>query len=197
MVRGFVAAVAVIVAATAAFWPATEGFRVFTTEGARRLEVARSPRSLPAVVLEDQDGRRVGPEWLRGRVVLVEFVYTRCPTVCSTLGETFGRLSRALPGVALLSVTFDIEHDGRAELKDYAIRHGADGDRWRVVRPTGGGDLRELLDTAGVVVIPDPWGGYQHNAAIHLVDGRGRLVRILDFEPLSALIDEVTPWLAS
>jgi len=99
--------------------------------------------------------------------------------------------------VTLLSISFDIEHDGRAELKDYAIRHGADGDRWRVVRPTGGGDLRDLLDTAGVVVIPDPWGGYQHNAAIHLVDGRGRLVRVLDFEPLSALIDEVTPWLAS
>lgn len=197
MVRALTAAMAVIIIAVAAFWSATEGFRVFTTEGARRLEVARSPRPLPAVVLEDQDGRRVGPEWLRGRLVLVEFVYTRCPTICSTLGEAFGRLAHALPGVALLSISFDLEHDGRAELKDYAIRHGADGDRWRVVRPTAPGDLRELLDTAGVVVIPDPWGGYQHNAAVHLLDHRGRLVRILDFEPLSALIDEVTPWLAS
>jgi protein SCO1/2 len=40
--------------------------------------------------------------------------------------------------------------------------------------------LRALLDTFGVVVIPDGMGGFVHNAAIHLVDEEGRLGAIYD-----------------
>ncbi|CAA7624978.1 SCO family protein [Magnetospirillum sp. SS-4] len=197
MWRSLLAALAVTLAAAGAFASATDGFRVVTTEGARRLAVEQAPRPFPRVPLEDQDGRPVLAESLRGRVVLVEFIYTRCPTVCSTLGEAFARVARALPGTTLLSISFDIDHDGPEELRHYAARHGADGRHWRVVRPTSRHDLDRLLDAAGVVVIPDGWGGYQHNAAVHLLDHDGRLVRILDFEPVAALIDEVRPWLRS
>lgn len=197
MMRSLLSALVVVSVAMTMFWSATEGFRVFTTEGARRLAVEQAPHQLPATTLEDQDGRLFRLDSLRGRVVLVEFIYTRCPTVCSTLGDVFSRLARALPRTALLSISFDIEHDGRDDLKQYATRHGADGDTWRVVRPTSRQDLKRLLESAGVVVIADGWGGYQHNAAIHLLDGQGRLARILDFAPLSTLIDEVTPWLNS
>lgn len=197
MMRSLFLALTVTVIAMAAFWSATEGFRVFTTEGARRHAVEQAPRQLPAVILEDQDGRAFGLDSLQGRIVLVEFIYTRCPTVCSALGDVFARLARVLPGTALLSISFDIEHDGRDQLRQYADSHGADGDEWRVVRPLNRQDLQQLLDEAGVVVIADGWGGYQHNAAVHLLDHRGRLARILDFDPLSVLIDEVTPWLKS
>lgn len=195
--RSLLSVLAVVVVAVATFWSATEGFRVFTTEGARRLAVEQAPHQLPAVTLEDQDGRLFRLDSLRGRLVLVEFIYTRCPTVCSRLGEVFNQLAHALPGITLLSISFDIEHDGRDQLKQYAAGHGADGDGWRVVRPTSRQDLKELLVSAGVVVIADGWGGYQHNAAVHLLDRQGRLAGILDFEPLSVLIDEVTPWLNS
>ncbi|CAA7620913.1 Electron transport protein SCO1/SenC [Candidatus Terasakiella magnetica] len=197
MMRSLFLALTVAVIAMAVFGSATEGFRVFTTEGARRYAVEQAPHQLPAVTLEDQDGRSFSLDSLQGRVVLIEFIYTRCPTVCSALGDVFARLARALPGTVLLSISFDIEHDGRAELRRYADSHGADGDEWRVARPVHGQDLGPLLDGAGVVVIADGWGGYQHNAAVHLLDRHGRLVRILDFDPLSVLIDEVTPWLKS
>ena len=40
------------------FWWATDGFTAFTAETARRVEILRSPRPLPMVTLEDQDGNK-------------------------------------------------------------------------------------------------------------------------------------------
>ena len=53
-------------------------------------------------------------------------------------------------------------------------------------------DLAAWLRTFGIVVIPDGYGGYEHNAALHLVDERGRLVRILDL----GATDEAASFLA-
>ena len=45
-----------------------------------------------------------------------------------------------------------------------------------------------LLSAFGAVAVPDGLGGYEHNAAIHLLDDAGRLVRISDIEAPQAFI---------
>ena len=42
------------------------------------------------------------------------------------------------------------------------------------------GALERLKKSFGITVIPDSFGGFTHNAAIHLVDPRGRLVDVFD-----------------
>jgi cytochrome oxidase Cu insertion factor (SCO1/SenC/PrrC family) len=37
------------------------------------------------------------------------------------------------------------------------------------------------------VVIPDSYGGFSHNAALHVVDPQGRLNRIIDLEDVATL----------
>jgi len=78
------------------FWQATDGFAAFTTETARRLEIARSPRPLPTAALLDPHGSEIRARDLAGRVLIVDFIYTACPAVCSQLGGTFGTLQREL-----------------------------------------------------------------------------------------------------
>lgn len=201
--RGIIATVLATVVGAATLAAATDGLLALTSEGARRLAVRTAPRALPAVVLEDQDGRRFRFDDYAGRIVLVEFVYTRCPTICSTLGEVFARLGAAFAGerargeVGFLSISFDPEYDVPAALAAYAEQHGADGRSWRIARPGDPAALQALLETFEVVVIPDEFGGYQHNGAVLLVDRHGRLARIYDFTPVEALIDEVRPWLQS
>ena len=198
--RGWLSAVAALLAGVALLAAATDGFRTVTSEGARRLSVARSPRPLPSVALEDQDGRALRLDQLTGRLVLVEFIYTRCPTICIAAGDAFANLSRRLGGaigdqpVALLSISLDPEHDDPAALKSYALAHGADGRSWRVVRPADRDQLDQLLKICEAVVIPDGEGGFIHNAAIYVVDPRGRLASILDFLPTGELIDRLKPW---
>lgn len=167
------------------FW-ATDGGSTFTAETARRAAVAEAPRPLPATMLEDQDGMATSLDAYRGRVVLAEFVYTRCTTLCTILGATFENLrdtieDEGLAGdVALLSISFDPDHDGPDELTDFALRFGGADPLWTFARPRDRHDMDALLDAAEVIVIPDNFGGFIHNAAIHVIDADGNLVRIVD-----------------
>jgi protein SCO1/2 len=183
--RGFLPLLALVLAAgAAAFAWATEGFRVITAEGARRLAVERAPRPMPDIRLIDQDGRSFSFADYRGRTVLVDFIYTSCPTICGVLGDDFRGVVAQGPNAPfdLLSISFDPEHDDREALRLYGERYGASAPRWRIAAPAGKRGLAALLHGFGVVVIPDGFGGFIHNAAVYVVDPSGRLARILDPE---------------
>lgn len=79
----------------------------------------------------------------------------------------------------MYSISFDPDVDGPAELRSYAEAHGASGDPWTLVRPEPD-DLAALLSTFGVTVIPDGWGGYQHNVAVLLVNRDGAFAGAFD-----------------
>jgi protein SCO1/2 len=186
MLRTAVATSFATIAAVLALSAATDGFRAFTTEGARRLAVLDAPRAIGSAPLIDMNGRLfVLPEGA-GKFVLVEFIYTSCPTICAALGDAFAVLrneiaSRGLSQrVRMVSISFDLMRDGPEALRDYAAVHKADGRVWTVARPRDEAALRSLLGAFGVVVIPDGMGGFVHNAAIHLVDEEGRLSAIYD-----------------
>lgn len=195
--RGVLAATAVLMLGTAALWLGTDGFRAFTAEGARRLAVAEAPRALPPVWLQDRSGATLRLEDYDGKLILVTFIYTRCPDICTGLGDSFARIHEALPSqvlereIALLSISFDARHDGPAELAAYAEQYETHGPAWRFARVADPMELKALLDTFGIVVIPDEYGGFEHNAAIHLVDRRGRLARIFDNDAPEVVLKEL------
>lgn len=172
---------------------ATGGFRAFTTETARRIDVREHPRVVPDVPLQAADGRRVPFGALRGRWLLVDFIYTRCETYCSVQGVEFARLQERLAApiaegrVMLVSISFDPAHDDPAHLADYQRRSGDRGAGWLAARPLDSTGLAALRHVFGVTTVPDGLGGFVHNAAIAVVDPDGRLVAILDWnDPRSA-----------
>jgi len=177
-------------------YQATDGLRALTSEGARRVAVTDAARPVPDVTLQDQHGDRFSLAELEGRVLVINFIYTRCPTVCLALGDALQQLQRVLPAerlggdVLLLSISFDPANDTPARLAAYAEWFRA-GEGWRVTRPLREADLEALLAQFGVVVIPDGRGGFEHNAALHLVDREGRLVAIRDLDD----VDGVRRWL--
>lgn len=198
MTRGFLPLLAFVIAigvATLAW--GTDGFQVVTTAGARRLAVAHHPRAIPDVALIDQDGTPFSFDSYRGKPLLVDFIYTSCPTICGVLGEDFHEIlaamreARGAQRVDLLSISFDPTRDGEQALQSYAARYGAAVPHWRIAVPATQGGLRALLKSFGVVVIPDQFGGFTHNAGIYVLDPRGRLVRILDPGAPAAVVEQV------
>lgn len=183
----------------------THDFQVWTAEGARRLGVALQPIAVPPVVV---DGPDLAPQrladWLAapGAVTVVDFIYTRCQTVCLSLGSTFQQLQasllqdhaalaeganvpgpmavRAGGGVRLLSLSFDGAYDNPARLQVYAQKLQADAAVWQLARVPDSEQNAQLLQRLGVVVVPDGRGDYEHNAALLVVDAKGQLVRIFD-----------------
>lgn len=183
--RTAVASLLICIAGGALLCRGTDGFHALTSEQARRNAIASEPRVIPAVALEDQDGQPFTFGVYRGRPVAVDFVYTQCISVCTLLSAGFQRLDRVERSktdrdrLQLLSISFDAR-DTPERLRDYAQRYHADGRSWRFARVRDVRDLPTLLNTFGIVVIPDGRGDYQHNAAVHVLDAGGRLARVLD-----------------
>ena len=180
----------------------THDFQVWTAEGARRLEVALQPVATPAVPI---DGPGLSTQSLSTlladgqSVTLVDFVYTRCTAVCLTLGSVYQQMQAALQEagktdaaarrVKLLSISFDGAHDTPKIMQAYAARLGADPALWRFARVPDAKQTRRLLTDFQVVVVPDGRGDFEHNAALLVIDQRGRLVRIFDYAEQQLALD--------
>jgi protein SCO1/2 len=165
---------------------ATDRLRAFTSESARRIEVRENPVAIPDVTLETASGARIDLTDLRGKWLLVDFIYTRCQTYCSALGGEFAQLQDRLSvplaqgRLQLLSISFDPVHDTPEQLTAYLQRFRTRGPGWLAARPVAAQGLRRLEQSFGIIVVPDEMDGYTHNAAIHLVNPQGRLVDIMD-----------------
>lgn len=187
--RATIGAVALVCAlGAAALYYATLGFRVVSTEDGRRLAISEQPLALPPAALHlPQPATLHGTLREDGRVAIVVFIYTRCNAICSILGSEFQQLQQTIRErglerqVRLLSISFD-PRDTPADLQAYAARQHADPALWRFAAVGTEAERRALLDAFGIVVLPAPLGEFQHNAAFHIVDPAGRLVRIDDFE---------------
>lgn len=188
VLRTLLASLVIAAAGVATLAAATDRFRAFTTETARRIDVREHPRVLPGVPLQTARGAHTDFAAMRGRWLLVDFIYTRCMTYCSVQGGEFARLQDRLAGpiargeVGMLSISFDPAHDGPEQLAAYQRRSGDRGAGWVAARPVDAAGLATLMRAFGVTAVPDGLGGYVHNAAIAVVDPGGRLVAITDWD---------------
>ena len=169
----------------------TGGFEHWTFEDKRRDDARQGRLEAPAIQVRTAQGNQQtlwSPRAGDRGVSLVNFIYTACPTVCQTLGAEYTQMQTALAAqpatagrpIKLVSLSFDINHDGQAQLAAHAALHRADAKTWTIAAPTTLRDTAKLLHALGVVVIPDGLGGYVHNGAIHLIDESGRVIAIYD-----------------
>jgi protein SCO1/2 len=182
------AVVALIVVAGLA---AGVGAALLLTSGDRgRPELERAtwfetPRSLSAFALVDHDGRRFGPERLRGRWNFLFFGFVNCPDVCPTTLATLAGVRRALgdqpratqPGVVFASV--DPGRDTPATLGRY-VRH-FDATITGVIGGSAAiADLTRELGVAVTIGSPDENGNYSvdHSTSVFLVDPDARVAAI-------------------
>lgn len=86
-------------------------------------------------VLTDQDGRPLEFRKLRGKPLVINFIYTSCPDVCTLLTASLKivreRLTpREAGNVRFLSITMDPEVDTPEVLKAYSRRRQAEAANW-------------------------------------------------------------------
>ncbi len=90
-----------------------------------------SPGELvPDFQLTNQDGKKISFHQYRGKVLMLTFIYTRCPfpDYCIRVTNEFARLNRQIDDAAnlsgkvhLLSISFDPTHDEPAVLREYGF----------------------------------------------------------------------------
>lgn len=147
-------------------------------------EAART-RSLPEIAsapeftLTSQDGVQVSLADLRGKVVAVTFIFTRCAATCPLLTPMMSLVQDGLGGdfggkIAFASITVDPEHDTPETLKLYAQAYGADVAGWSFL--TGPPPVvADLARRYGVFAAKTEDGGVDHTFLTSIVDRQGMI----------------------
>jgi protein SCO1 len=93
------------------------------------------------ITLTNQLGSQVSLSDVNGKILVADFFFTHCPSICPTLTRSMKKLQDALklkndrirvdtPFVQFLSFTVDPERDSVAALRKYADRFGVNHDIW-------------------------------------------------------------------
>ena len=152
---------------------------------------------MPSFSLIDQTGQTVNLSDFRGKVVVVDFIYTRCPLpdVCPRLSANFASVSKKLRGrdVEFLSITIDPQYDTPEVLTEYARRWQA-GESWKFLTGTTE-KIQEVAGLFGLVYWAEE-GSITHSVATAVIGRDGTLVAKIDgarYRPdqLLALVESV------
>lgn len=128
-------------------------------------------------LIDGVSGARTSLSDMRGSVVTLAFLYTRCPDICPLTAERFRQAQQQLGGdadrVQLLAVSVDPEHDTPATVRDFNASHRLERNWHFLIGPRAA--LAPIWAAYGVRSEPDPSGlGVGHTDAIYLIDRRGR-----------------------
>ena len=129
----------------------------------------------------DSGGRNVGLGGLRGKPLVLSFIYTSCPDTCSIVTPNLSRAVQAARqalgerSFSVATIGFDHGFDTPEQMRMYANRHGVTMSGWSFLS----GDARTLerrLDQVGFTYVASP-RGYDHVAQTTVIDAQGRVYR--------------------
>ena len=86
------------------------------------------------MVFTNQFGKKVSFSDLKGKIIVLDFFFTRCPTICPKLAKAMKRLQNSFINtdsiVQFISVTVDPLHDSVTQLRKWAEKYDVNPDNW-------------------------------------------------------------------
>lgn len=138
------------------------------------------PKKVPEFVLTNQDNLPITNDDFLGKVYVVEFFFTTCPTICPKMNQNMKRLEKAFgqrEDFGIASVTIDPETDTPEQLKRYAESYEVFSPNWHFL--TGPQVYIYGLANTGFNIFaginPNVAGGFEHQGYFALVDKKGYL----------------------
>jgi protein SCO1 len=157
---------------------------------------ANGNNCLPEVSLIDQHGASVSLASLKGKPVLIDFIYTSCASTCPMLTAKMAAIAHQLgpalgADVTIVSITLDPEHDSPAELAKYAKSHDAGGNGWIFLTGTRA-QIDQVLALFNLRGTRESDGSITHSIAAFLLGPDGHQIRqynALDVSPDAVAAD--------
>jgi|GEM_PF-1211099 len=156
--------------------------------GGCQAERGAPPEVFSGIPLTDQDRAPLDRAALSGRVIVLNFMFTSCASICPrqtrALVEVRSRLPEAMrERIHFLSVSVDPDHDQPAVLKEFAQTNGAVAAGWSFA----------LSDEQGTRLLGSRLAAFEpgsrpvpsaHSGAVYLFDRAGRLVQRYHGNPI-------------
>jgi protein SCO1/2 len=154
----------------------------------------------PDFTLQDATGRTVRMTDLRGKVVVLHFIYTSCPDVCPLHADRIAQIQAMInrtpmkDAVAFVTITTDPTRDKGQVLSDYGTAHGLDPVNWMFLTSAAGepeDTTRKLAKAYGLEFTQTADGEQMHGVVTHVIDQDGRLrarFHGLKFNPVDLVV---------
>lgn len=134
---------------------------------------------VPSFELTDQNGKTITDKDYKGKVYVVEFFFSTCPTICPKMNQNMLKLQEAFygkPDFGIASITINPEHDTPKVLKEHADLLGVKHYNWHFLT----GDRDYIFDLAKQFKLyagtnPNVPGGFEHSGLFALVDKDGNI----------------------
>ncbi len=142
------------------------------------IELSGSRKKVPPFEFVDQHGDTISNEDYKGKIYVVEFFFSTCPSICPIMKENLLEVQREFKdnddfGIASFSI--DPTHDTPQVLEEYAKTNGIDHPNWHLL--TGKGTEVYELANKGFNIYAgedaDVPGGFAHSGYFALVDKEG------------------------
>jgi len=136
---------------------------------------------LPDVSLIDQHGQAISLASLKGKPVLIDFIYTSCASTCPVLTSKIAAVARELgpalgANVTIVSITLDPEHDGPEQLAAYAKSQAVESNSWLFLtgKPA---DIDQVLAAFKLRRMRESDGSIMHSVSAFLLGPDGHQIR--------------------
>ena len=135
----------------------------------------------PAFNLTNQDGKEITNEFYKGKVYVVEFFFTTCPTICPIMNKNMVEIQKEFygnPAFGIASISIDPENDTVEVLKNYSETMSVKHFNWNFLRANDAATVYNLAEkdfklNAGVD--PKAPGGFYHSGSFCLIDKEGKI----------------------
>lgn len=135
---------------------------------------------VPAFELTDQNGKKISNKDYEGKVYVVEFFFSTCPTICPKMNENMLLLQKEFygnPEFGIASITINPEYDTPQVLKAHADHLGVKHYNWHFL--TGDRDYIYDMAKKGFKMYAgenkEAAGGFEHSGLFALVDKEGNI----------------------
>ncbi|QIG89148.1 SCO family protein [Chryseobacterium sp. POL2] len=133
---------------------------------------------VPEFSLKDQNNQTITDKEMLGKVYLVEFFFSKCPTICPVMNSNMRYIEDQIndPNFGIISISIDPENDTPETLKNHARKIGAKSPNWHFL--TGDrtyiGEIAKKFDIY-VGDQKDKAESLNHSGEIALVDKDGNI----------------------
>ncbi len=121
---------------------------IVTTQKGGKQETDTSWHRVKNISFTNQLGKQVSLDDLKGKVLVIDFFFSRCPTICPGLARNMKKLQSSFNKnadiVQFISISVDPENDSVPQLRKFADRFNVDHDSWWFVT----GNKKEIYDFA-------------------------------------------------
>jgi protein SCO1/2 len=134
----------------------------------------------PKFELTDQNNEKISNETYLGKVYVIEFFFTTCPSICPIMNKNMVVIQNDFfgnPNFGIASISINPEYDTSEVLKEHAKQIGVKSSNWHLLT----GDKQYIFNIANkgfnlyAGENKNVNGGFEHSGLFALIDKKGNI----------------------